>query len=551
MALNTEIDLERKQPLQGKEGWRLQFTVDTYRAIIEDLKAATGVTSIITSGGIDGGGTGDVPVFLSNTGAVPGSYTTADITVDEKGRITAVSSGSGGAGSAGTANEHQVTDNAGGFVASIMQESAGVINVGGTADPNVIFSINSATLGFSMPRHADPSVSLPAAAPGIMAYSNTSSAPEYIHPTDGWVPVGRYALNGAVINSGSAPISNRMLVSSASDGEMDFAPFRWGFSGANAQLYGLNSSGALLQADLGGSSTSSRWRDIYIVGKIRHSWYDIAGNNGSDAGMSFYANQGSGSNAQMKLVSTNTQEGIFYRDDGFAIYSLDTSACMELVSTTRGFLPPKMTTAQMAAISTPAEGLIVHASDADRPHYNDGTSWKGFGDLYGLYAQTVALTPITTAGEQTLIQTGGGVGSLSIPANAFAVGDSFHAKIGGKLNATGGGGRTEIIIRIKTGTTVLASTGVFDLDTATDQGWELELDFTIATIGATGSICTNGNFVYTKDGSRQVYGYLFQDVQTIDTTASNTLDITHEYNVLNGGDDIYSANFVLHRNYKA
>jgi len=165
----------------------------------------------------------------------------------------------------------------------------------------------------------------------------------------------------------------------------------------------------------------------------------------------------------------------------------------------------------------------------------------------GNYAQTANSATINTTGEQSIVGTG--VGSLSIPANIFAVGDSFHGKMGGLINATGGGGRSEITIKVKTGTTILASTGVFDLDNATNQGWEVELDFTIAAIGATGTICTNGNFAYTKNNNRAVYGYIFQDVQPIDTTASNTLDITVEWNVLNGGDDIYSANFVLYKVY--
>jgi len=181
-----------------------------------------------------------------------------------------------------------------------------------------------------------------------------------------------------------------------------------------------------------------------------------------------------------------------------------------------------------------------NATSGDAEILNKPTSW-------GNYAQTVVSATINTAPEQSIIGTG--VGSLSIPANAFSVGDSFHGKMGGLINATGGGGRSEITIRIKTGATVLASTGVFDLDNATNQGWEIELDFTIATIGAAGSICTNGNFAYTKNGSRQVFGYIFQDVQPIDTTISNTLDITVEWNVLNGGDDIYSANFVLYKVY--
>ena len=176
-----------------------------------------------------------------------------------------------------------------------------------------------------------------------------------------------------------------------------------------------------------------------------------------------------------------------------------------------------------------------------------GSVIKSAMGLGGLYSQTIQSATINTTGEQTLI--GSGVGSLLVDRDVFQIGDSFHGKIGGKINATGGGSRSEITINIKAGATILATTGVFDLDTATNQGWECELDFTIASIGAVGSICTNGNFAYTKDGNRAVYGYIFQDVQPIDTTIPNTLDITAEWNVLNSGDDIYSANFVLYKVY--
>jgi len=168
-------------------------------------------------------------------------------------------------------------------------------------------------------------------------------------------------------------------------------------------------------------------------------------------------------------------------------------------------------------------------------------------DVSSLYAQTVQSETINTVGEQSIIGTG--EGSLTVPADWFRVGDSYHGKLGGLINATGGGNRSEIIINIKSNGTILATTGVFDLDLANDEGWECELDFTIAAIGATGSICTNGNFAYTKDNNRAVFGYIFQDVQTIDTTVANTLDITVEWNVLKAGDDIYSANFVLYKTY--
>ena len=195
---------------------------------------------------------------------------------------------------------------------------------------------------------------------------------------------------------------------------------------------------------------------------------------------------------------------------------------------------------------TTAEDILLVNSSAKTITLNSAYAPLGFGN-YGLFAQTVQGPTINTAPEQSIVGTG--PGSLSIPANGFTIGDSFHAKLGGKINATGGGGRSEIIIKIRSNGTVLASTGIFDLDNATDQGWELELDFTIISIGASGSISTNGDFVYTKDAARDVYGYIFQDVQTIDTTVVSTLDVTVEWNVINGGDDIYCANFVLQKIY--
>jgi len=51
------------------------------------------------------------------------------------------------------------------------------------------------------------------------------------------------------------------------------------------------------------------------------------------------------------------------------------SAKLQVSSTTQGFLPPTMTTAQMNAIASPEPGLQIYNTDIQAPCYYDGTTW--------------------------------------------------------------------------------------------------------------------------------------------------------------------------------
>lgn len=66
----------------------------------------------------------------------------------------------------------------------------------------------------------------------------------------------------------------------------------------------------------------------------------------------------------------------------------DSSAILELESTSKGLLLPRMTAAQRNAISSPAAGLNVYNTDSSKPNYYNGTLWKETADL-----------PTTTKGD--------------------------------------------------------------------------------------------------------------------------------------------------------
>jgi len=172
-----------------------------------------------------------------------------------------------------------------------------------------------------------------------------------------------------------------------------------------------------------------------------------------------------------------------------------------------------------------------------------------FPTVYGLFSQTGnSVTVSGTTTESTLID--GGVGTLSVPANGFAVGDSFRADFGGVLNV---GNNQTMRIRLKTGSVVLADSGVQAITNITSDVWSLSVNFTIRQIGAAGvaSIVTLGSFHYSKTNNGTVEGFSFNTVNntTFDTTISNTLDVTVEWGSTNVDNSIYSDIFVLNKIY--
>lgn len=72
------------------------------------------------------------------------------------------------------------------------------------------------------------------------------------------------------------------------------------------------------------------------------------------------------------IVYATLREGQFIIGSG----SVNASAALQADSTTRGFLPPRMTSAQRTAIATPAVGLMVYQTDATEGLYvYKSTGW--------------------------------------------------------------------------------------------------------------------------------------------------------------------------------
>jgi hypothetical protein len=73
------------------------------------------------------------------------------------------------------------------------------------------------------------------------------------------------------------------------------------------------------------------------------------------------------------IVPGATKSFVINADYSFANQA---SALLEVQSTTKGFLPPRMTTTQKNAIATPAAGLVVYDSTTNKLACYNGTTWN-------------------------------------------------------------------------------------------------------------------------------------------------------------------------------
>ena len=77
----------------------------------------------------------------------------------------------------------------------------------------------------------------------------------------------------------------------------------------------------------------------------------------------------------------------------------DASAILELRTTTKGLLTPRMTTTERDAISSPATGLIIYNTTTNKFNFYNGSGWTDFSSASaGVNSITGTTNRITTGG---------------------------------------------------------------------------------------------------------------------------------------------------------
>ena len=94
---------------------------------------------------------------------------------------------------------------------------------------------------------------------------------------------------------------------------------------------------------------------------------------------------------------------------GIGTTTPNTSAALDVTSTNKGILAPRMTAAQKTAIITPATGLLIYQTDGAAGFwFYNGTIWQPFASgngwgLSGNFGTTPATNILGTTDAQSLV----------------------------------------------------------------------------------------------------------------------------------------------------
>jgi len=111
---------------------------------------------------------------------------------------------------------------------------------------------------------------------------------------------------------------------------------------------------------------------------------------------------------------------------GIGTSTPNVSAQLDVSSTTKGFLPPRMTASQRAAISSPATGLLVYQTDGTSGYYfYDGSGWTSLSQQAAVPAGTVNTFVGALAPSGYLICDGSAVSRTTYAALFSVIGTSY------------------------------------------------------------------------------------------------------------------------------
>ena len=238
---------------------------------------------------------------------------------------------------------------------------------------------------------------------------------------------------------------------------------------------------------------------------------------------------------------------------GIGTSSIDSSALIELASTSKGMLSPRMTTIDRDLIASPATGLGIYDLTLNSPAYFDGSSWQQVANLADIQASdswSEALAIDNTSGANDVVIDTGQKLTVDLLEQTITGGLRFDMSVANKLTiTTDDGGEAESGLLIAATEAQLFANGferIIDLESGGDISIVNEItgDRKISlTLG-------NGEIVMVDSGASDFIGVGGTAFPVIITSQSARIKTGVRNTVILGGTNIIakSANTAYVKN---
>ena len=275
---------------------------------------------------------------------------------------------------------------------SIFAQGVAINTDGSAANNSAILDASSNSKGVLIPRMtlaerdniASPSTEL-------LIYQTDNTPGFYFYNGTAWVVVGDGATSINSLYDGKTGGHSVFLGNNS--GTVDDGSDNWN-TGIGEGVLPVNTAGSYntVVGDRGMQSNETGWNNTAIGHKALYS--NVLGNGNIAIGFEAGYNE-TGSN-KLYIDNSNTDNPLIYGEfdnDNVTINgtlnvkgtaaintdgsSADASAMLEVKSTDKGFLPPRMTQVQRNGI-TPTTGLMVYNTTTNKPNFYNGTEWMNY-----------------------------------------------------------------------------------------------------------------------------------------------------------------------------
>ena len=264
----------------------------------------------------------------------------------------------------------------------------------------------------------------------------------------------------------------------------------------------------------------------------------IGGTIGAGNSSSFFTNSGTGS-LNIKAVNRLHLGGVglmtaTYSDNGvfFGNTNTQAGAAVDIIGSTTSVASLRLRSG--TAPTVPNDGDMWY--DSTRKVYQSNVSGVINSSSGCIFTQTSTQSITNTTTETTML--GSGIGTKTLPTNFFTPGKTVRITIKGYYSRAS----SNVTLKLKLGATTLATSPTQNPGTGTNLTWFQEMDITCRTTGATGTVMAQG---YVDPEVGAIIGMVNTTTTTIDTTASQTIDVTLQWSGTGAGNSVNATNVII------